>query len=65
MPRRVLDETCLVAERVAAVLTHAVEVGLVFSVAAMGVPAVFVESEPEMELIPIVRLCILGIFFYR
>ena len=50
MSRRVLDETCLVAERVAAVLTHAVEVGLVLSVAAMGVPAVFVESEPEMEI---------------
>lgn len=45
-----LNETRFVAERVAAVLTHAVEMCLVLSVAAVRVPTVFVESEPEMEI---------------
>lgn len=45
-----LNETRFVAERVAAVLTHAVEMCLVLSVAAVWVPTVFVESEPEMEI---------------
>lgn len=48
VPRCVLHETRLVAERVAAVLSHAVEVGLVLPVAAVRVPAVFVEPEPEI-----------------
>lgn len=47
VPRRVLNETRLVAERVAAVLTHAVEVRLMLPVTAVGIPAVLVESEPE------------------
>lgn len=46
----VLNETRLVAERVAAVLSHAMEMGLMFPVTAMGVPAVLVESEPETNL---------------
>lgn len=50
MSRRMLNETRFVAERVAAVLTHAVEMCLVLSVAAVRVPTVFVESEPEMEI---------------
>lgn len=47
--RRVLDETSFVAERVATVLTHAVEMRLVFPVTAVGIPAVLVESEPEIS----------------
>lgn len=43
MARRVLHEPRLVAERVAAVLPHAVEVGLVLPVAAVRVLAVLVE----------------------
>jgi len=40
-----LHEAGLVAKRVTAVLAHAVEVSLMLSVAAVRVPAVFVESE--------------------
>ena len=40
---RVLHESGLVAETVAAVFAHAVEVGLVFAVAAVWVLTVFVE----------------------
>ena len=47
--RRVLDETSFVAERVAAVLTHAVEMRLMLPVTAVGIPAVLVESEPEIS----------------
>lgn len=47
--RRVLDETSFVAERVATVLTHAVEMRLVFPVTAVGIPAVLVESEPNVS----------------
>lgn len=44
--RGVLHETRLVAERVAAVLAHAVKVSLMLSVAAMRIPAILVEPEP-------------------
>lgn len=47
--RRVLDETSFVAERVAAVLTHAVEMRLMLPVTAVGIPAVLVESEPNVS----------------
>jgi len=47
---RVLHESGLVAETVTAVLAHAVEVRLVFSVAAMRVMAVLVEPKPEVSL---------------
>lgn len=47
--RRVLDETSFVAERVPAVLTHAVEMRLMFPVTAVGIPAILVESEPEIS----------------
>lgn len=45
----VLYEAGFVAERVSAVLTHAVEVRLVLPVAAVGIPAVFVEAEPGIS----------------
>lgn len=41
-----LHETRFVAERIAAVLAHAVEVSLMLSVAAMRIPAILVEPEP-------------------
>lgn len=47
---RVLDKTSLVAEPVVAVLSHAVEVGLVFSVVAALETAVLVESESHVAL---------------
>ena len=40
-----LDESGLVAETVVAVLAHAVEVGLVLSVVAVGELAILVEPE--------------------
>lgn len=40
----VLHKPRLVAERISAILSHAVEVGLVFPVPAVGILAVFVES---------------------
>jgi len=46
VPSRVLHEAGLVAEGVAAVLPHAVEVRLVLAVAAVRVLAVLVEPEP-------------------
>jgi len=46
----VLHESGLVAETVTAVLTHAVEMGLVFSVAAVRVMAVLVEPETQITL---------------
>lgn len=49
--RGVLHEARLVAERVAAVLPHAVEVRLVFPVAAVRVLAVLVEPEDRLELL--------------
>lgn len=62
---RVLDETCFVAEGVAAVLAHTVEMSLVFPVPAVGVPAVLVESEPVMnkrnDIVTVKRLRILRI----
>ena len=45
VPRRVLDEPGLVAEPVVAILPHAVEVGLVLSVVAVGEVTVLVESK--------------------
>jgi len=45
VPRGMLHEAGLVAKRVTAILAHAVEVSLMLSVAAVRVPAVFVESE--------------------
>lgn len=45
VPRGMLHEASFVAERVAAVLTHAVKMCLMLSVTAMRVPAVFVESK--------------------
>lgn len=45
VPRRVLDEPGLVAEPVVAVLPHAVEVGLVLPVVAVGEVTVLIESE--------------------
>ena len=43
VPGRVLDEPRLVAEPVVAVLPHAVEVGLVLSVVAVGELTVLIE----------------------
>lgn len=45
VPRSVLDEPGLVAEPVVAVLPHAVEVGLVLPVVAVGEVTILVESE--------------------
>lgn len=45
VPRSMLHKTSLVAERIATILAHTVEVSLMFSIAAMIVPAVLVESE--------------------
>ena len=45
VPRRVLDEPGLVAEPVVAIFPHAVEVGLVLPVVAVGEVTVLVESE--------------------
>ena len=45
VPGRVLDKPGLVAEPVVAVLPHAVEVGLVLPVVAVGEVIVLVESE--------------------
>lgn len=46
----VLDESGLVAEPVVAVLAHAVEVGLVLSVVAVGELAILVEPESHVAL---------------
>lgn len=46
----VLDESGLVAEAVVAVLAHAVEVGLVLSVVAVGKLAILVEPESHVAL---------------
>lgn len=43
--RGMLHEASFVAERIAAVLTHAVEMCLMLSITAMRISAVFVESE--------------------
>ena len=45
VPRRVLDKPGLVAKPVVAVLPHAVEVGLVLPIVAVGEVTVLVESE--------------------
>lgn len=44
-----LHEASFVAERITAVLTHAVEVCLMLSVTTMRIPAVLVESESVTE----------------
>ena len=49
VPRRVLDEPGLVAEPVVAVLPHAVEVGLVLPVVAVGEVTILVESEHRLK----------------
>jgi len=43
--RRVLHKSRFVAKRISAIFSHAVEMRLVFPVAAMGVLAVLVEPE--------------------
>jgi len=48
--RSVLDESGLVAEAVVAVLAHAVEVGLVLPVVAVGELAVLIEPESHVAL---------------
>ena len=50
VPGGVLDEPGLVAEPVVAVLPHAVEVGLVLPVVAVGEVTIFVESENRMSI---------------
>ena len=50
VPGGVLDEPRLVAEPVVAVLPHAVEVGLVLPVVAVGEVTIFVESENRMSI---------------
>lgn len=47
---RVLYESRLVAETVTAVLSHTMEVRLMFPVAAVRVMAVLVEPEPQVSL---------------
>ena len=49
VPRRVLHESRLVAEPVVAVLAHAVEVGLVLAVVAVGELAILVEPGDQID----------------
>lgn len=49
MSGRVLYESGLVAKTVTAVLSHAMEMGLVLSVATVRVVAVLVEPEPQVS----------------
>ena len=51
VPGGVLDEPRLVAEPVVAVLPHAVEVGLVLPVVAVGELTIFIESENILSLL--------------
>lgn len=48
MAGRMLNESSLVAKRVATIFAHAVEMGLVFSVAAVRVFTVLVESVADV-----------------
>ena len=53
----VLDEAGLVAEPVVAVLPHAVEVGLVLPVVAVGELTIFIESENILSLLSSLAWC--------
>ena len=57
VPRRVLDEPGLVAEPVVAILPHAVEVGLVLPVVAVGELTIFIESENILSLLSSLAWC--------
>ena len=57
VPGGVLDEPRLVAEPVVAVLPHAVEVGLVLPVVAVGELTIFIESENILSLLSSLAWC--------